>query len=182
MKIKAIILTALLMTVLALPALAGEVSQGRFVSDGQSPGTFTIEEYDTNFTDEHPYGIPTGIVSQYDVSKAKIGLKPVAVLDDDESKHGELLGVPVIQTVGHKGVGVDRLKRIAAATPPTERLVLGERIDGGGGPRSRSDREDSGRAKTCRGSGRVGAGNQRHQPPGHRTVPQLPPGRRVVRG
>jgi len=78
MKIRAIILTVLLLTVQALSALAGEVTQGRFVSDGQSPGTFTIEEYDTNFNTEHPYGMPTGIVSQYDVSKAKIGLKPVA--------------------------------------------------------------------------------------------------------
>jgi hypothetical protein len=57
-------------------AWAGEVSQGRFISAGGSPASFTIEEYDINFSKENPYGTPTGIVSQYDVSQARIGIPP----------------------------------------------------------------------------------------------------------
>jgi hypothetical protein len=35
-----------------------------------------LEEYDTNFSTENPYGTPTGIMSEFDVAKAKIGIKP----------------------------------------------------------------------------------------------------------
>lgn len=62
----------------------------------------------------------------------------------DESEHSgqlldlkllqELLGFPVVTTVGHKGIGVDNLKkaleRALAAPVPASRLVLGETLDG----------------------------------------------------
>jgi hypothetical protein len=75
MKIR-IIITATMLTVLAAAVWAGEVSQGRLIASNQSPAVFTIEEYDPNFSEANPYGTPTGIISQYDVSTAKIGIRP----------------------------------------------------------------------------------------------------------
>ncbi|MFH1984248.1 MAG: hypothetical protein ABIL58_20595 [Pseudomonadota bacterium] len=78
MKTRALVITAILLAAMTATAWAGEVSQGRFISASQSPAKFTLEEYDTNFSKDHPYGVPTGIVSQYDVSKAKVGITPQA--------------------------------------------------------------------------------------------------------
>ena len=75
MKTRILILT-LLTVLLATAAWAGDVSQGRLVSTGQAPAVFTIEEYDTNFSAQNPYGAPTGIMNTYDVSTAKIGIPP----------------------------------------------------------------------------------------------------------
>jgi len=76
MKIKMTAGIVVLLFALAGAAWAGEVSQGRFVSTGAAPTLFVLEEYDTNFSTEHPYGMPTGIVSEFDVAQAKIGIKP----------------------------------------------------------------------------------------------------------
>lgn len=67
-----------LMLVFGLTAagMAAEVSQGRVLEVSMDPAVITIEEYDTNFSPEHPYGSPTGIVTRFDVQKAKIGLTP----------------------------------------------------------------------------------------------------------
>lgn len=76
MKIGIIIITAAVLAASAAAVWAGEVSQGRFIGSSQSPVVFTIEEYDPNFSEANPYGTPTGIISQYDVSAAKIGIRP----------------------------------------------------------------------------------------------------------
>ena len=70
------IIISLILAVLAGTVWAGEVSQGRFISADPAPAMFTIEEFDTNFNAQNPYGTPTGIVTKYDVSTAKIGIHP----------------------------------------------------------------------------------------------------------
>ena len=51
----------------------------------------------------------------------------------DRELLARLLGVPVVETVGHRGQGVDRLREAIAAVahrhPGPSRLVLGERLD-----------------------------------------------------
>ena len=74
----------------------------------------------------------------------QIGANPVLCLNmTDEAERagqrlnieqmGKLLGLPVVQTVGHRGTGVDELKQaiLHAAVSPAEenRLVLGERLE-----------------------------------------------------
>lgn len=61
---------------LACAGMAAEVSQGKVLEVSKDPAVITIEEYDTNFSPEHPYGSPTGIVTRFDVQTAKIGLAP----------------------------------------------------------------------------------------------------------
>lgn len=63
---------------LAAGALAGEVSQGKTLAYNQAAKTIQIEEYDTNFSADHRYGQPTGIVSDYDLARAKVGIPPAA--------------------------------------------------------------------------------------------------------
>jgi hypothetical protein len=75
MKIRATILSVLVL-LLAGSAWAGDVTQGRFVQLGASPTVLVLEEYDTNFSKEYPYGTPTGIMSEFDVAHAKIGITP----------------------------------------------------------------------------------------------------------
>lgn len=57
-------------------ALCAEVSQGRCVKFDPTKMLITIEEYDTDFSPDHPYGRPTGTISVYDASTAKIGAHP----------------------------------------------------------------------------------------------------------
>lgn len=75
MKTRAIIM-AVTAALLAAAAWAGEVSQGRLISADPASAVYTLEEFDTNFSAETPYGLPTGIVSTYDVATAKIGIHP----------------------------------------------------------------------------------------------------------
>jgi len=66
----------LTLALLAGAALAAEVAQGRCIAYDTAARTITIEEYDINFSKEHPYGVSTGTVSTYDVKDARIGLTP----------------------------------------------------------------------------------------------------------
>jgi hypothetical protein len=73
------IVLALIATVaLAAGALASEVSQGKTLLYDEAAKTIQIEEYDTNFSADHRYGQPTGIVSDYDLTQAKVGIPPAA--------------------------------------------------------------------------------------------------------
>ena len=78
MKIRTYTLIAALLAVfwLGSTALAAEVSQGKTLSFDAAAKRIQIEEYDTNFSPTTPYGHPTGIVSEYDLSKAKVGIHP----------------------------------------------------------------------------------------------------------
>ncbi|MGE5839754.1 MAG: hypothetical protein ACM34H_07445 [Deltaproteobacteria bacterium] len=60
--------------------LGAEVAQGKCVKVEKDGTLVTIEEYDTQFSKEHPYGRPTGKTSVYDFSKAEMGV-PAAVGD-----------------------------------------------------------------------------------------------------
>jgi hypothetical protein len=60
--------------------LGAEVAQGKCVKVEKDGTLVTIEEYDTQFSKEHPYGRPTGKTSVYNFSKAEIGV-PAAVGD-----------------------------------------------------------------------------------------------------
>lgn len=56
-------------------SMGAEVSQGKCVhyTAGQS---VTLEEFDLNFTNENPYGEPTGAIVTFNVEKALIGIPP----------------------------------------------------------------------------------------------------------
>ena len=73
---RTVVLTLLTMIYLTAGALAAEVSQGKTMAFDAATKSIKIEEYDTNFTPAAPYGQPTGIVSEYDLSKAKVGIHP----------------------------------------------------------------------------------------------------------
>jgi len=60
--------------------LGAEVAQGKCVTVEKDGTVVTIEEYDIQFSKEHPYGRPTGKTSVYDFSKAEVGV-PAAVGD-----------------------------------------------------------------------------------------------------
>lgn len=59
----------------AASAVASEVAQGECVSYNQETKIITVQEYDTNFS-QNKYGNPTSIMSEFDVSTAKIGMLP----------------------------------------------------------------------------------------------------------
>lgn len=54
--------------------LTAEVSQGKVVNATKEK--ITIEEYDINFSQNAPYGQSTGIVTEFDLKKAKVGIPP----------------------------------------------------------------------------------------------------------
>lgn len=55
---------------------AAEVSQGRCIQFDAGQGLMVVEEFDTNFTPEHRYGMATGIITTFDISRARIGIEP----------------------------------------------------------------------------------------------------------
>jgi len=55
-------------------AYGAEVVQGKVLKIERDGALVTIEEYDLNFSKEHPYGRPTGVSSVYDLSKATVGM------------------------------------------------------------------------------------------------------------
>ena len=61
---------------LAGPGLAAEVCQGKCISFAPDSGSIRIEEFDTNFSQEAPYGNATGIIAEIDCRNAKIGIVP----------------------------------------------------------------------------------------------------------
>jgi len=78
MKRKAICWFVTLAAIFCLASLAAaaEVCQGKCVSFNQAEKVITVEEYNLNFNKENPYGEPTGTVSSYNVTDAKIGIPP----------------------------------------------------------------------------------------------------------
>jgi hypothetical protein len=78
MKRKLLVVTLALLVgiVLTGAATAAEVSQGRVVSVTTDPSQVIMEEYDINFSAEAPYGNATGIITHFDLTRAKVGLKP----------------------------------------------------------------------------------------------------------
>jgi hypothetical protein len=57
-------------------ATAADVSQGKCIQYDQQQGSITIEEFDTQFSAQSPYGKPTGVEAVFNVSKALIGITP----------------------------------------------------------------------------------------------------------
>ena len=71
--------SALILAVLFCSAAwAGMVAQGKCLEYDRAAKTIKIEEYDTNFTPENKYGTPTGTITVFDVSEAKVGITPEA--------------------------------------------------------------------------------------------------------
>lgn len=62
--------------VLALNSSASEVVQGKCLEYNTESKKIKLQELDTNFSKEAPYGQSTAIVSEFDCSKAKIGIRP----------------------------------------------------------------------------------------------------------
>lgn len=80
MKMKSVTIAALVLAVLFAPVLgvAAEVAQGQCLDYSKEAMTLKIEEYDTNFSKDAPYGNPTGIVTRFDLTTAKVGIPPEA--------------------------------------------------------------------------------------------------------
>jgi hypothetical protein len=76
MKIRTTLGILVLMLIVAGSTWAGDVTQGRYVQNGATATVLVLEEYDTNFSKENPYGMPTGIMSEFDIAQAKIGIPP----------------------------------------------------------------------------------------------------------
>ncbi len=55
-------------------AYGAEVMQGKVLKVEKDGALLTIEEFDLNFSKEHPYGRPTGTTSVYDLTKATVGM------------------------------------------------------------------------------------------------------------
>lgn len=71
------IASALALTVLlCATAWSAMVAQGKCIEYNKESKTLKVEEYDTNFTPENKYGMPTGNLTVFDVSEAKIGIPP----------------------------------------------------------------------------------------------------------
>lgn len=75
------IMTVCLAALVVLFCLAGvsaaaDVSQGKCLQYDQQNKSITIEAYDTQFSNQYPYGRPTGAQEIYNVSKAQIGMEP----------------------------------------------------------------------------------------------------------
>jgi len=68
------VLTLLL---LALPAMAAEVLQGKTVTNDLNTKMITVEEYDLKVTPQNKYGSPTGKTMVFDLSDALIGKQAV---------------------------------------------------------------------------------------------------------
>jgi len=58
-------------------ALAADVAQGKVVSVDTAAKTLSIEEFDTQKSPQHPYGRPTGVISEYKIDqKTLVGIQP----------------------------------------------------------------------------------------------------------
>ena len=75
-RLCAVLLCALACALFASPALAAEVSQGKVLAWDAVKLVVTIEDYDLDFTKDHPFGKPTGQKSVYDCRSALIGVPP----------------------------------------------------------------------------------------------------------
>jgi len=71
-----LLMTAFLLACWPVSVFAAEVSQGKCLEYDQGKNELTIQEYNTEFSKEAPYGKPTIAVSKFDVSDAKIGEPP----------------------------------------------------------------------------------------------------------
>lgn len=72
-----LMMLALLALLLPAAAFSAEVAQGICKEYSEANHKLVIEEYDTNFSPENKYGVPTGIITEFELSTAKVGLTPV---------------------------------------------------------------------------------------------------------
>ena len=75
-KLRIPVLCFAICLILAINSSASEVVQGKCIEYNTELKIIKLEEYDTNFGKEAPYGQSTGIVSEFNCSKAKIGIRP----------------------------------------------------------------------------------------------------------
>jgi len=71
-----LLVSALIYVYWPVNTFAAEVAQGKCLEYDQEKKELTIQEYNTEFSKEMPYGKPTVAVSKFDVSDAKIGIVP----------------------------------------------------------------------------------------------------------
>ena len=71
-----IVICLIALAFMAGPATAADVSQGKCIQYDKQQGVITIEEFDTQFSAETPYGHPTGVEAAFNVSNAQIGINP----------------------------------------------------------------------------------------------------------
>lgn len=76
-KVSATVAVAVVgLLVWAASSFCAEVSQGKCIKLDESNMLLSLEEYDTDFSPEHPYGKPTGVISLYNLSNALMGVSP----------------------------------------------------------------------------------------------------------
>lgn len=74
----ALILLGIALCLMGSPAVAAEVSQGKCIQFDEVSRTIVIEAYGIQFSEELPYGNPTGKMETFDVSTAAMGIRPEA--------------------------------------------------------------------------------------------------------
>src|SRR5512138_1345249 len=75
-KVQCLVASMALLLFCAAAAMAGDVAQGKCIVFDQKGMIIEIEEYDLQFSKEHPYGQPTGKRSSYKAADAQIGIVP----------------------------------------------------------------------------------------------------------
>lgn len=75
-KVQCLVACMSILLLCAAVAVAGDVAQGKCIVFDQKGMTIEIEEYDLQFSKEHPYGQPTGKRSSYKAADAQIGILP----------------------------------------------------------------------------------------------------------
>jgi hypothetical protein len=102
-KVQIFVACVSLLMLFASVTAAGEVAQGKCVGFDQKGMIITIEEYDLQFSKEHPYGQPTGKQSSYKAADAQIGALP---------QQGDILRIAYSlkgnERVAHKVMNVSR--------------------------------------------------------------------------
>lgn len=88
------VITLVIALLIALPAFAEPVSQGKTISYDPEKKTIVIDEYDTQFSKDHKYGQSTGKQGTYDTTGTLIGIVPkagdivrIAYEEKDNKKH-----------------------------------------------------------------------------------------------
>jgi hypothetical protein len=82
-----------LLLALCGPALAAEVTQGKCLTFNEAAKTIKLDEFGLETSKEAPYGKPTGVQTEFDVSQAKIGIPP---------KPGDVLRISYVAEGGVK--------------------------------------------------------------------------------
>lgn len=71
-----VLIMALILACPAMAAPAANVAQGKVLAFDKEKHVLTIDDYNTDYTNEHRFGVSTGKQSTYDTTGSMIGIAP----------------------------------------------------------------------------------------------------------